>query len=186
MLGLIDKHIEIRSNNSGKYKVLNAISYVHWNAEEQSFIIEVPIILKNLLVSYKKGGYTPINLDNYLVLKSISSQRLYELIRAYTKYNKETVVEYALKEIKELLSLDNSYGLFSNFRKKVIEHAVAEFQANKLFKISKVEYAKEGKNVVSIKFYITDLIPKDYNSKKIDSDGNAPIDGQIDLDELLG
>lgn len=183
--GLIDNHIEIKYKGDETWRILNLISDAYWNKKEQLFIIEVPTILKELLIDYKKDGYTPLDLANYSVLKSSNTQRLYELIRAWTKYNVETVVEYKVDDIKKFLNLGNSYELFSNFRRKIIEKAIHEFEANNLFEINAVEYVKRGKNIVSIRFYVIDLKPKSYDFKNTYSHDNTEIYEPINLDDTL-
>lgn len=188
LLGLVHKVIELKYADDKKWRVLGLVSDAYWDKEEEEITIEVPTYLQSLLVDdYKKDGFTPLELTNYATLGSSNSQRMYELLRCWSKYNKDTVIEYKVSELREYLELQNQYGLFSDFRKKVIEKSLKEFEKEGLFKVNGIEYIRKKKVVVSIKFHVRDLKPKsyDFNSGRIDSNGDKPLDGQIDLDYIV-
>ena len=150
--------MQIKSNKS--WTVVNVISGFEYLEKENSFRIEIPILLLDLIHQYTKTGFTPTNVTKYISLGATNAQRLYELLRMWTG-NKE-VIEYSLEEIKEYLLLDNKYNLFSNFRRRIIEPVITELKEKELLDIYKVEYIKTGRKVTSIKFYVKDLEPRTY------------------------
>ena len=150
--------MQIKSNKS--WTVVNVISGFEYLEKENSFRIEIPILLLDIIHQYTKTGFTPTNVTKYISLGATNAQRLYELLRMWTG-NKE-VIEYSLEEIKEYLLLDNKYNLFSNFRRRIIEPVITELKEKELLDIYKVEYIKTGRKVTSIKFYVKDLEPRTY------------------------
>ena len=171
----------VQGRNFGSFNIISAYEYID---ETKSFNIEIPILLLNFLHEYKKEGYTPVNVAKYVTLKKTNAQRLYELIRQWT--GSKNIVEYKVREIKDYLQLSDSYSLFQNFKVRVIEASIKELKEKELLDIYKVEYVKKGRSVDSIKFYVKDLEPRNYNfdTKKVDSDGNKPLEGQIDIEEV--
>lgn len=150
--------MQIKSNKS--WTVVNVISGFEYLEKENSFRIEIPILLLDLIHQYTKTGFTPTNVAKYISLGATNAQRLYELLRMWT--GNKTIIEYSVDEIKEYLLLDNKYNLFSNFRRRIIEPVIKELKEKELLDIYNVEYIKTGRKVTSIKFYVKDLEPRTY------------------------
>ena len=150
--------MQIKSNKS--WTVVNVISGFEYLEKENSFRIEIPILLLDLIHQYTKTGFTPTNVTKYISLGATNAQRLYELLRMWT--GNKTIIEYSVDEIKEYLLLDNKYNLFSNFRRRIIEPVIKELKEKELLDIYNVEYVKTGRRVTSIKFYVNDLEPRTY------------------------
>ena len=150
--------MQIKSNKS--WTVVNVISGFEYLEKENSFRIEIPILLLDLIHQYTKTGFTPTNVAKYISLGATNAQRLYELLRMWT--GNKTIIEYSVDEIKEYLLLDNKYNLFSNFRRRIIEPVNKELKEKELLDIYNVEYIKTGRKVTSIKFYVKDLEPRTY------------------------
>jgi plasmid replication initiation protein len=150
--------MQIKSNKS--WTIVNVISGFEYLEDENSFRIEIPLLLLNLIHEYTQTGFTPTNVTKYISLGATNAQRFYELLRMWTGNKK--VIEYSLDEIKEYLMLQNKYKVFSDFRKWVIEPAIKELKEKELLDIYKVEYIKTGRKVTSIRFYVKDLEPRTY------------------------
>ena len=150
--------MQIKSNKS--WTVVNVISGFEYLEKENSFRIEIPILLLDLIHQYTKTGFTPTNVTKYISLGGTNAQRFYELLRMWT--GNKTIIEYSVDEIKEYLLLDNKYNLFSNFRRRIIEPVIKELKEKELLDIYNVEYIKTGRKITSIKFYVKDLEPRTY------------------------
>lgn len=164
----------------------NLVSAWRYDKKKERLVIEVPKLLIEFLREYKTTGYTPINVTKYIGIGSTNAQRFYELLRRWTGNKK--VIEYTVDEIKSYLQLEGKYSAFADFKKRVIESARKELRERDLLDIYDIEYiAPRGKKIVSIRFHVKDLEPRNYNFNlgRIDSDGNKPLDGQIDLDYAL-
>ena len=150
--------MQIKSNKS--WTVVNVISGFEYLEKENSFRIEIPILLLDLIHQYTKTGFTPTNVTKYIRLGATNAQRLYELLRMWTGSKK--VIEYSVDEIKKYLMLQDKYKVFQNFKVRVIEPAIKELREKELLDIYDVEYIKTGRKVTSIKFYVKDLEPRTY------------------------
>ncbi|WP_297436873.1 replication initiation protein [uncultured Clostridium sp.] len=163
--------------------------------DENAFEIGLSPIFIKLVNSYKKDGFSSLSLTKYATLNGTSSQRIYELLRAESvkKYIKceggWKSITYKVIELRKFLCMETKYTKFNNFKIRVIETAIEDIQSKKMMEIKKVKYNRVGKEVESITFEVKDLEPAMYNfnenkKEKIDSDGNIPIAGQIEVEDF--
>ena len=123
--------------------------------------------------------YTHYQLKYILPMKSQYAIRLYELLKSYQRNNYEWFFD--IEQLKKQLNCE-SYKDFKDFRRRVLEPAVAEINEFTDIKIA-WEPMKEGRKVVRVVFYMvgknkTDLLEAD---RAI----NDNLDGQINLLDLL-
>ncbi len=155
--------MHIQSN--GSWLISDVISAYYYEKDSNTFRIEIPLLLLDLIQQYTQTGFTPTNVTKYISLGATNAQRFYELLRMWT--GSKHVIEYSVDEIREYLLLQEKYKLFNNFRVRVIEPAVKELKEKELLDIYNVEYIKTGRKVTSIKFYVKDLEPRTYQFKEI-------------------
>ena len=178
----------IQTKKNGSWMSSYIIAAHGFNEETNTFTISLSSIFIKMILSYKENGFTTLNVTKYLELGGTNSQRLYELLRMWT--GAKVKIEYSPKEIREYLCLVDKYEEFGNFRRRVIEASVKEINKKGLMNIYNVEYIKKGRSVDKIIFYVEDLEPKNYTfekkfkKEKIDSDGNIPLDGQIEVEDF--
>ncbi|MGL5711715.1 MAG: replication initiation protein, partial [Paraclostridium sp.] len=130
-----------------------------YNNKTDKFIIVADSRIHKLLHRYLEDGYTPINLEIWLSLKNRYSQRLYDLLRAWT--GTKTTVSYSIERLRESMLLENKYKQYPDFRKRVIMPAIEELNSTGYFEISYKEN-KKGRNVDSIDFIVKDLDKRKY------------------------
>jgi plasmid replication initiation protein len=112
---------------------------------ELSFSPDIKKYLTNL-----KQQFTTYDLKCIAELGSIYSIRLYELMVQFASTSRRSI---SVKELREVLMIpDNTYKLFSDFRKKVIEGSVRELSVKSNMDIH-VTYKKTGKKITSIHFF---------------------------------
>lgn len=150
--------MQIKNNKS--WTVVNVISGFEYLEDINSFRIEIPILLLDLIHQYTKTGFTPINVIKYISLGATNAQRFYELLRMWT--GNKNIIEYKVTEIREYLLLQGKYKMFKDFRIRVIEPAIKKLKEKELLDIYNVEYIKTGRKITSIKFYVKDLGPRTY------------------------
>lgn len=140
----------------GKYNLINGYTYSEIN---DNFTIECSQKVYDILINYLGKNYTPINLGIWLSLKSIYSQRIYDLLRlwSYTK----SIIKYDLDELKELLMIKDKYSKYNDLKRRVIVPAVKELNETGYFSISFTE-KKKSKKVVAIEFIVEDLDNRKY------------------------
>ena len=167
----------INENGKGyewnKHNLINGFAY---NDDTDTFKLYCSERIYTLLTSYYEidekdnrifKGYTPINLKVYLSLENTVSQRMYELLRLWSK--SKHVITYEVDDIKELLMIEDKYDRYNDFKKKVIIASIDELNKSKAFKIT-YEENKIGRKVTSISFKVDDLDDRTYWKKDIESD----------------
>lgn len=151
---------EIKENGKnaiwGQYNLINGFEY---DDETDEFTIVCSERVYDLLISYLDVGYTPINTENYLLLRNSYAKRMYDLLRLWS--GTKTKINYTVCELKELLMLEGKYAKYSDFKKKVIEPSVKELNKTKVFDISYKEN-KTGRKVTNIDFFVKDLDERTY------------------------
>ncbi|MGL5379897.1 replication initiation protein [Clostridium sp.] len=159
-----------KGNLWGAYGFINGYEY---DDELGIFNIEASEKIHNLLKEYLKMGYTPINVQIWLSLNNSYAQRFYDLLRLWSG-TKDTV-SYKVEEIKELLMLDDKYGKYNDFKRRVIIPAIKELNETGYFEIEMKEN-KVGRKVDSIDFIVKDLDKRKYFAKE---NTMAEIPGEV-------
>lgn len=116
-----------------------------------------------ILMDYAMYGYTPINLKVVRNSRGYYSQRIYGMLRKWSKYNVPVTYEYSLNEIKSVCGVDSlpSYEVYKDFRKRVLDPAMYEINEKLNMEVS-YEAIKVIRKVQRIKFTIIDREPKKY------------------------
>ena len=113
--------------------------------------------------------YVAINFLEVVTLKSAFSIRMFQVFRAHrdrlSKYQKRSVLNYDLQELKSLLGVEGKYEDYRNFKKKILE--VLKKEITKHTTIS-VDYKplKKGRSVVGIRFEFWDTGDRSSNPKQ--------------------
>ena len=137
--------------------------------------------LYNHIISYTV--YAPLNLEILSRFKSFYSQRLYELLRLWSRTDIEIIKEFKLEQLKFILGVENKYPNYKNFKQRVLTQAVKEINTSGNMKVS-IEEVKKSRKVEAIKFYILDFEKRKYFKKDnknldiIDLDPVEVIDGE--------
>ncbi|MGL5751175.1 MAG: replication initiation protein [Paraclostridium sp.] len=167
LAGLMQKSIffmEKKKNDKLVWGQYNFISGYQFDEETQTFRIDSPKKIYDLLDQYLKTGYTPANLALLFSLKNYNAQRLYDLIRVWSG-TKQTIT-YTVDEIKMYLMLEESYPQYANFKRRVIIPAIKELNDTGYFEIDFKE-KKVGRKVDSIDFIVKDLDKRKYFTKDV-------------------
>jgi plasmid replication initiation protein len=103
--------------------------------------------------------FTAYELLNILAMKSQYSIRVYELMQSHA-YQK--LVTYELDKLKKMLMVDEMKGYknFNDFRKRILEPAIAEINEYANLNVT-YEPITKGRKVVKIKFLISKKEPLD-------------------------
>lgn len=152
--------------------VENNICKFQWNDE----------LAKRGLLGKKIEQYYLLEKE-YLQLKSVYTQLIYEWLSAHKNYEKRygSKPEIEIEELKRMLEIQDSktYAEFKEFNKKIIKKSIDEI--NKVTKLEvSYETKKMGRKVISIVFSIQEKA-KHYENR---SEHAEEILRCIDLDEL--
>ena len=152
------ENLEDGSTNWGSYVFL--MGYVY-NNKSDSFKIEVPERVYNLLMQYI-DGYTPITLQTWLGLKNTYAQRFYDLLRMWS--GTKNIINYKVEDLKMYFQIDDKYPNFKDFKRRVILPAIKELNETGYFEID-IKENKVGRKVDSIDFIVKDLDKRKYFTK---------------------
>lgn len=147
------------------------VSY-HFDHEEQAFDLEVhEVIHKHItdFVKMQKEGYSPINLDILFKFKSIYAQRLYTLIRLWSRKEKRVNIKFKVATIRSFLRLENLYPAYADFKRRVLQSAIREINARGNMSISfetGLDEIRVNRRVESIILHVTDHETRQYFKKE--------------------
>ena len=130
--------------------------------------------LKPYLLGLKKA-FTSLEIGIVAKFKSVYSGRIYEFVKSlqgqgHNKLEQKTTID----EFKKMLGVEKDYKLFGDFKRRVLDVAISEINANTPDDIS-YELIKTGRKVTHIKFSIT-AKPAPETEPHLDVNG-IPVDG---------
>lgn len=103
-----------------------------------------------------KNTYTKFNLNIVLSLKTVYSQRIFEIIMMHINGRKINVFNYDLLELQGILGCN--YPNYADFKRRVLEPAKLELSEKAGYDMEYYEVAKLGRKVSEVQFM---LLPKD-------------------------
>ena len=173
--GLIKKVMWLKLPNNTRVTV-NWLSRV-WINERSG---KVKVKLDEFLIPYlfglqEVGNFTAYGLINVLAMTCQYSIRIYEILKSYANDKTKT---FDIDELKELLMVDGakSYNRFPDFRRRVIEPAMAEINKYTDLTVS-YEPITRGRKVVQVQFFIQ---RKDYIDSLLSNTwANTDISGSL-------
>jgi len=133
----------------------------------------------NLFLEIKKNktAFTAYELTEFMTLTSTYAQRIYELVKQYSRSSKrERDIE--ISDLREMLGIDTKkYKLFSDFRKRILEisHKLIEEHTTLRYKWEGVTI--KGRKVVAIRFYDIHISGKE---KPTDLQEKAFLENYVD------
>jgi plasmid replication initiation protein len=168
---LLNQQIQIQTKEDGRrvyegYNALDKIRYV-----EGSGYIEARFndSMKPFLLELKRR-FTIYQLEAFMQLGSRYSMRIYELLKMREDLR---WLRMPIQHLRELLSCENKYSRFGDFRRRVIERAQCEVNGTTDIAFTyKVE--REGQSPVRINFLIE---PQEEESSKIRAVRSKPQEG---------
>lgn len=157
------------------YNLITGRKYI---PEDDIFEIEVPDTVYNHITKYK--GYAPLNLDILSKFKSFYAQRMYELLRLWSRYNSEVEQKFSLEELRFVLGVGDKYPRYTNFKQKVLMICQKELKEKANMDIEFIDY-KTGRRTSHVIIKILDKERKRYFSyKKINNLKDIDLEGLSD------
>lgn len=119
-------------------------------------LIQLNKELKPFLLALKEK-YTQYALGDVLVMKSVYSIRMYELIMSKVMVSmlpeRGIDIELTLQEIRNACELGETYTLFQNMRARVLNVAMKEINEKTMYDVS-YTYLKDSKKVIGLKIHV--------------------------------
>lgn len=115
------------------------------------------------LMTYSEFGYSPIDLKMVRQAKGFYTQKIYQLLRTWSRNNTSVTKVYSIEQIKEICDIfpGTAYDVHGNFKKKVLVPAIKEINEKLNMKVE-FEELKCGRRITQIKFICTDFETRTY------------------------
>ncbi|WP_055069037.1 replication initiation protein [Clostridium massiliamazoniense] len=159
---LIFEHVDDSDTIECDYSLVSAIEH---NITQNEFkLIFLERIYEHIV---KYSVYAPLNLAIISKFSSFYAQRIYELLRLWSKTGEVIEKEFRIEQLRFICASMDKYPQYKNFKQRVINQAVKEIQQHGNMEVDFKEI-KEGRKVSKIKFIVLDHEPKVYfkNKKK--------------------
>ena len=137
----------------------NLISGYRYSKEQNIFKIEFSPTLYEHIINYT--SYAPLSLDIMGSFKSFYTQRLYELMRLWSRTGIEVKKSFTIDELRFVLGVGSKYPAYMNFNQRVLTPAIKEINEKGNMTIETLEI-KKGRKVAKIEFKILDHETKKY------------------------
>jgi plasmid replication initiation protein/NACalpha-BTF3-like transcription factor len=127
-----------------------------------------------------KSQFLTYDVRNILLLPSVYSVRIYELLKQYEKIGYRV---FEIDELKDILGVSDRYQLYGHFKKRVIEKAQEDLEQHCDICFT-FEETKHGRKVAKIRFLIVPNRPKqEYKPSEYEDDQPevAPAPQPVDL-----
>lgn len=158
----------------------NLISGSEYNVNKETFKITLADRLYRHLIDYTV--YAPLSLDILTKFKSFYAQRLYELLRLWSRTDTLITKSFKIEQLRFILGAENKYPEYKNFKQRVLNQAIKEINQFGNMKLD-IEEVKNGRKVVEIKFSIFDYEKKIYFKKNIQDPQNTIVNS-VDDNEI--
>lgn len=115
------------------------------------------------LMTYTEFGYSPIDLKMVRQAKGFYTQKIYQMLRIWSRNNTSITKVYTVTQLKEICDIfeGTSYDRYDNFKRKVLKPAIKEINEKLNMKVE-YEELKSGRRVTQIKFTCIDFETRQY------------------------
>ncbi|MGL5328562.1 MAG: replication initiation protein [Peptostreptococcaceae bacterium] len=119
------------------------------------------------LMAYNEIGYSPIDLKMVRQARGYYTQKIYGLLRMWSRQNERIVKIYSIEQIKEVcdISSEGSYEQYKELKRRVLNPAIKEINEKLNMKVEYKEI-KRMRKVQEIEFTVTDYEPRKYDFEK--------------------
>lgn len=168
---------------NGKFVSSNAIAQYIYDPEEDIFVCSITEEVYTVLSDYNNnGGYSPVNLRLVKNAKTYYTQKIYGILRRWSRTGETVTCRYTLDEIRSVCDIfPGTYAQYKYFKSKVLVPSINEIN-NKLKMNVTFTEIKKVRKVVAIEFSVTDYEPRKYHFEQlelcIDADYDVPSEDE--------
>lgn len=137
----------------------NLIAGYKYDKEKDVFKIEFSPTLYKHIINY--ANYAPLNLDIMGSFKSFYTQRLYELLRLWSRTGTEIRKSFTIDELRFVLGVEDKHREYKALKQRVLTPAIKEINEKGNMMVEMLEI-KKGRKVEKIEFKIVDHETKKY------------------------
>lgn len=169
------RNITMRFKIGTKYITSSAISEYSYDESNNMFSVYISDNVFNMLMDYAQIGYSPIDLKLVRKAKSYYTQKIYGMLRMWSRYNETVFHTYKLTEIKDICDIveGSCYDQYKIFKRDILKKSLKEIQNKLNMKAEIVKENRVSRKVASIEFSILD-----YETKKYDFDSEVIIEAK--------
>lgn len=159
--------ISIRFKIGKKHVGATLLSAYIYNEETDTFTCSIHENVVISLNKYNEIGYSPIDLKLVRQARGYYTQKIYGLLRMWSREGKPIKHKYAIQQIKDVCDIyeGSSYDQYGNLKKKVLAPAIKEINEKLNMKVEYKEIKKMRK-VQEIEFTFIDYEPRKYDFEK--------------------
>jgi len=152
MVEMLSKFILLQDEESQKLKGFNYFTELEYQSGTLTVELNKNIHQLFLQLKQNKTAFTAYELTEFMTLSSTHAQRIYELLKQYSKSkNRKRTIE--LDELRDILDVKDKYPRYGNFRTRVLEYVHSHIEENTALRYKWKGITKRGRKVVAIKFY---------------------------------
>jgi len=152
MVEMLSKFILLQDEKSQKLKGFNYFTELEYQSGTLTVELNKNIHQLFLQLKQNKTAFTAYELTEFMTLSSTHAQRIYELLKQYSKSKqRERTIE--LEELRDILDVKDKYPRYGNFRTRVLEYVHSHIEENTALRYKWKGVTKRGRKVVAIKFY---------------------------------
>lgn len=137
----------------------NLIAGSEYNTNKEEFKIYFMQRLYNHVLEYT--AYAPLNIEVLTKFTSFYAQRLYEMLRMWSRTGKKINHSFTLENLRFVLGTGEKYPEYKNFKQRVLTQALKEINLMGNMDVE-IKEIKDGRKVVKVEFEIFDKEPKTY------------------------
>lgn len=161
------KKIDIRFKLGKKDVSATLIAEHVYDHETDMFTCSMSENVFTALMTYNEIGYSPIDLKLVRQARGFYTQKIYGLLRMWSRYNTLVTKKYTIELIKDTCDIfdGTSYNMYADFKRRVLVPAIKEINEKLNMKVEYKEIKKMRK-VQEIEFTYTDYEPRKYEFEK--------------------
>lgn len=166
----LDKFMSIKLDFILNKKIVHstAISQYIYNPATDTFTCSMTEEVFIALINYSNLGYSEIDLKLLRRSRTYYTQRIYGMLRKWSKTDKPVKYTYTLDEIKNIcdISINSTYPDYKDFKRRVLNPSIKEIN-EKLNMNVKFKEIRVMRKVQKIEFTFIDHEPKNYEFNKV-------------------
>lgn len=159
--------VKIRFKLGRKHYGATLLADYIYDEDEDAFTCSMSENVYMALMHYTEFGYSPIDIKLVKRAKGFYTQKIYQLLRMWSRQNKQVTKEFTIEQIKEVCDIveGTSYDLYKAFKNRVLIPAIKEINEKLNMQVTFNEI-KSGRRVTKIEFTFTDFETRNYDFKQ--------------------
>ena len=165
MTEMVSKFIILEDKEQKLLKAFNYFTEIKYTSGVITVELNRNIHQLFLGIKRDKTHFTAYELTEFMTLTSVHAQRIYELLKQYSK-SRQREREIPLLELRKMVNVENKYKLYSDFRKRVLDFSKEHIEKHTNLRFKWEGITKRGRKIVAIRFYDIKEVNEDMEKLK--------------------